>query len=196
MKNSQTRTNQFGYNAAQSASGPSSDSPLYSTLNGKTGPPSRSGTPSTLLQPYGGETIYDSLAKGKGKQDDFLTLDMGPPVTSFGGGGGNQSYEQMQMLQQEDQSDTYYQSRSTAITQIESTIQELGGIFSQLATMVSMQADQVQRIDQDTFDVATNVEGAQRELLRYYASISSNRWLMLKVMGVLIIFFLIFVLVS
>lgn len=116
-------------------------------------------------------------------------------MTSFGGGGGG-SYEQMQLLQSEDQSDSYYQSRGTAITQIESTIQELGGIFSQLATMVSMQADQVQRIDQDTFDVVNNVEGAQRELLRYYASISSNRWLMLKVMGVLIIFFLIFVLVS
>jgi syntaxin 5 len=153
-----------------------SDSPLYSTLNGKIGPPSRTGTPSALLQPYGGETVYDSSTKGKGKQEDFLTLDMGPPVTSFGGSGGGQSYEQMQLLQQEDQSDSYYQSRGTAITQIESTIQELGGIFSQLATMVSMQADQVQRIDQDTFDVVNNVEGAQRELLRVSRNSYFENW--------------------
>ena len=33
-----------------------------------------------------------------------------------------------------------------------------------------------------------NVTGAQRELLKYYASITSNRWLMLKIFGVLIIF--------
>lgn len=46
----------------------------------------------------------------------------------------------------------------------------------------------MQRIDADTVDIASNVSGAQRELLKYYASISSNRWLMLKVFGVLIVF--------
>ncbi len=54
--------------------------------------------------------------------------------------------------------------------------------------MVAEQRETVQRIDADTVDIATNVSGAQRELLKYYASISSNRWLMLKVFGVLIVF--------
>lgn len=54
--------------------------------------------------------------------------------------------------------------------------------------MVSEQRETVQRIDADVMDIATNVGGAQRELLKYYASISSNRWLMLKVFGVLIVF--------
>jgi t-SNARE complex subunit (syntaxin) len=84
--------------------------------------------------------------------------------------------------------DTYIQSRSTAIESIESTIAELGQIFTQLATMVAEQRETVQRIDADTVDIASNVSGAQRELLKYYASISSNRWLMLKVFGVLIVF--------
>lgn len=35
-----------------------------------------------------------------------------------------------------------------------------------------------------------------RELLKYYASVSSNRWLMIKVFGILIAFFLLFILVS
>jgi syntaxin 5 len=84
--------------------------------------------------------------------------------------------------------DNYIQSRSTAIESIETTIAELGQIFNQLANMVAEQRETVQRIDADTLDIASNVGGAQRELLKYYASISSNRWLMLKVFGVLIVF--------
>lgn len=53
--------------------------------------------------------------------------------------------------------------------------------------MVAEQRETVQRIDADTTDIADNISGAQRELLKYYASISSNRWLMIKVFGVLIV---------
>lgn len=54
--------------------------------------------------------------------------------------------------------------------------------------MVAEQRETVQRIDADVVDIASNVSGAQRELLKYFASISSNRWLMLKIFGVLIVF--------
>ena len=50
--------------------------------------------------------------------------------------------------------DNYIQSRSTAIESIESTIAELGSIFSQLAGMVAEQRETVQRIDADTTDIA------------------------------------------
>jgi hypothetical protein len=53
--------------------------------------------------------------------------------------------------------------------------------------MVAEQRETVQRIDADTTDIADNISGAQRELLKYYASISSNRWLMIKVFGALIV---------
>ena len=85
--------------------------------------------------------------------------------------------------------DNYLSSRSTAIESIESTIAELGGIFQQLAQMVAQQGETVQRIDADTSDIANNVGGAQRELLKYYTNMTGNRALMLKVFGVLIIFF-------
>lgn len=78
----------------------------------------------------------------------------------------------------------YMQQRSTAIESIESTISELGQIFSQLAHMVAEQRETVQRIDDNIMDVADNVSGAQRELLKYYNSVASNRWLMLKIFGV------------
>ena len=57
--------------------------------------------------------------------------------------------------------DQYLSSRSTAIETIESTVAELGQIFSQLAHMVAVQGEQVTRIDADTEDIAANVTGAQ-----------------------------------
>ena len=38
-----------------------------------------------------------------------------------------------------------------------------------------------------------NVEAAHTEILKYFQSVTNNRWLMVKVFGVLIFFFLIFV---
>jgi hypothetical protein len=56
-----------------------------------------------------------------------------------------------------DGQDDFIQSRSTAIESIESTISELGQIFSQLAGMVAEQRETVQRIDADTTDIAAYV---------------------------------------
>lgn len=55
------------------------------------------------------------------------------------------------------QQDQYLGQRATAIESIESTIQELGQIFTQLATMVAQQGETVQRIDADTSDIAKYV---------------------------------------
>lgn len=131
---------------------------------------------------------------------DLVSAEEGSAVE--GGGGG--AFMQMQLVEQQVRfpvsatsglylqpfhwQEGYIQQRSTAIESIESTIAELGQIFTQLAQMVAEQRETVQRIDADTQDIADNVSGAQRELLKYYASISSNRWLMLKIFGVLIVF--------
>lgn len=84
--------------------------------------------------------------------------------------------------------DNYLNERSSAIDTIESTISELGQIFSQLSSMVAIQGETVQRIDADVHDISDNVYGAQSELLKYYESIKSNRMLMFKLFGVIIIF--------
>jgi len=131
----------------------------------------------------------DTKGKSRASDNDMLAMDLTSAEEGTGG-----SYMQMQIM--EEQQNSYIQSRSTAIESIESTIAELGQIFTQLAHMVAEQRETVQRIDADTYDISSNVSGAQRELLKYYSSISSNRWLMLKLFGVLIIFFLIFILVS
>lgn len=108
----------------------------------------------------------------------------------------NQTSAQQLALMEGGGQGTYIQARGEAIEAIERTITELGGIFGQLAQMVGEQRDMIQRIDHETEDVVVNVEGGQRELLKYFASVSSNRWLMMKMFGVLMIFFLLWVLVS
>ncbi|KAK9073794.1 hypothetical protein SSX86_006388 [Deinandra increscens subsp. villosa] len=99
----------------------------------------------------------------------------------------NQQQQQMVPLQ-----DSYMQSRAEALHNVESTIHELGSIFTQLATMVSQQGELAIRIDENMEDTLANVEGAQGQLMRYLNSISSNRWLMIKIFFVLIAFLMIF----
>ncbi|ODV80800.1 t-SNARE [Suhomyces tanzawaensis NRRL Y-17324] len=101
-----------------------------------------------------------------------------------------------QMLMMEEQGSQYLQQRNRAVETIESTINEVGNLFQQLATMVSEQGEQIQRIDENVEDISLNISGAQRELLKYYAHITNNRWLFLKIFGVLIVFFFLWVLVS
>ncbi|OON20602.1 Syntaxin [Opisthorchis viverrini] len=95
-----------------------------------------------------------------------------------------------QQLSLVDQTDTYLASRADTMRSIEHTIVELGEIFQQLATMAN---ESIQRIDMNIEDATTSIEAGHSELLRYLRSISSNRWLMIKVFAVLLIFFVIFV---
>ncbi|KAG0352003.1 cis-Golgi t-SNARE syntaxin [Podila minutissima] len=101
-----------------------------------------------------------------------------------------------QQQQYAPQADQYIQNRSTAIEAVESTLQELGGIFQQLAQMVAEQRDTVQRIEANTDDIELNINEAQNQLLRYYRNISSDRWLMIKIFLTIIFVFLVISLMS
>lgn len=106
--------------------------------------------------------------------------------------------QQQQMQQQKqallfDTTNEYLEERANTMQSIESTIVELGTIFNQLATMVQHQEEMITRIDSNVNDASLNVEAAHESLLRYFNTISNNRWLMLKVFGVLFAFFMLFV---
>ncbi|KAK7206448.1 t-SNARE [Myxozyma melibiosi] len=171
---SKSRTEQFISSSSAAVKDPNfqTASPLYSQANG--------GGASSLENPYGATGDPDNPYGSKNTDGEYLTV----------------PDQQQSLMLLEEQQDTYISERNTAIEAIESTIHELGGIFSQLATMVAEQREVVQRIDADTEDIAINISGAQRELLKYFATVSSNRWLMMKVFGIVILFFLLWVLVS
>ncbi|KAG2699995.1 hypothetical protein I3760_07G213300 [Carya illinoinensis] len=129
-----------------------------------------------------------------------------PPPWANGSPSSSQSFPRKQMdgesqplvqhQQQQQQlvplQDTYMQSRAEALQNVESTIHELSSIFNQLATLVSQQGEIAIRIDENMDDTLANVEGAQGALLKYLNSISSNRWLMIKIFFVLIFFLMVF----
>lgn len=102
----------------------------------------------------------------------------------------NRTSQQLQLINEQD---TYIQSRADTMQNIESTIVELGSIFQQLAHMVKEQEETIQRIDTNVEDAQLNVEAAHTEILKYFQSVTSNRWLMVKIFLILIVFFIIFV---
>lgn len=118
-------------------------------------------------------------------QQDLLSLD--PSGSSALTRQGPQSDAQLLLMEEARPDNSYIQQRGHAIESIESTINELGSIFGQLAQMVSEQGEQIQRIDANTEDVVDNVEGAQRELMKYWSRVQGNRWLVAKMFGVLMI---------
>lgn len=132
----------------------------------------RPSSPAAGMLPVSDSPLYATPSTTpRPAQTDLLSLDPGP------------SSQQQLMLMESGGSNTYISARSEAIEAIERTIGELGGIFGQLAQMVSEQTEMIQRIDHETEDVVANVEGGQRELLKYFARVSSNRWLLVKMFG-------------
>uniref|UniRef100_A0A7N0ZUN8 t-SNARE coiled-coil homology domain-containing protein n=1 Tax=Kalanchoe fedtschenkoi TaxID=63787 RepID=A0A7N0ZUN8_KALFE len=102
-------------------------------------------------------------------------------------------HAEMSMLQQVvPQQETYSQGRAVALQHVESTISELSGIFTHLATMVAQQGELAIRIDDNMDESLSNVEGARSALLKHLTKISSNRWLMIKIFAILIFFLMIF----
>ncbi|CAH8292815.1 unnamed protein product [Eruca vesicaria subsp. sativa] len=100
---------------------------------------------------------------------------------------------EMSMLQQTvPRQENYSQNRAVALHSVESTITELSGIFTHLATMVTQQGELAIRIDDNMDESLVNVEGARSALLQHLTRISSNRWLMIKIFAVIILFLIVF----
>ncbi|KAI7747287.1 hypothetical protein M8C21_022661, partial [Ambrosia artemisiifolia] len=66
------------------------------------------------------------------------------------------------------------QNRAVALQSVESTITELSGIFTNLATMVAHQGELAIRIDDNMEETLSHVEGARGALLKHLNQISSN----------------------
>uniref|UniRef100_A0A1I7XIK6 E3 ubiquitin-protein ligase hrd-1 n=1 Tax=Heterorhabditis bacteriophora TaxID=37862 RepID=A0A1I7XIK6_HETBA len=102
-----------------------------------------------------------------------------------------ESYKSQQQLTMRDHSESYAQARANTMETIEGSISELGQIFSQLASLVNEQGEMITRIDSNVEDTAINIDAAHSELVKYFHNISKNRWLMIKVFGVLMVCYII-----
>ncbi|CAI5741848.1 unnamed protein product [Hyaloperonospora brassicae] len=105
-----------------------------------------------------------------------------------GGVGGMQ--QQQQYRPREDN-----QTRYNNAAQVESTIVEITGMYTRMATMVAEQGEIISRIDDDMDIAQTNVEAAHDELLKLFHMVQGNRSLILKLFLVLIVVIFLFVVV-
>jgi syntaxin 5 len=88
--------------------------------------------------------------------------------------------------------ESFLRNRANAMQTVEQTIVEMSRVFMQLSNMVKEQEEQIQRIDHNVDFTEMNVNDAHTELLRYFRSLTGNRWLMIKIFLVLIFFFIVF----
>lgn len=65
--------------------------------------------------------------------------------------------------------------------------------FVQILIKVIIKFLLIFRIDSNIEDTEINVEAAHAEILKYFQSVTNNRWLMIKIFAVLIFFFIFFV---
>lgn len=135
-----------------------------------------------LIRPRGSAGLQLGLGGGASSSSSSAQM---PPAPSF-----MQSQQQLQLAAPQD---TYLSSRAEALRNVENTIVELGTIFQKLSTMVAEQGEMAIRIDENIDDTLSNVTSAQEQLLKYLNNISSNRWLIMKVLFVLLVFLIIFI---
>lgn len=100
------------------------------------------------------------------------------------------SQQQDQLLMTRE-SDDYYMNREEAVKNIEKTVAELGQMYERFGSILAEQEQQTVRIRNDVDDYAANMDEAQTMLQKMFTDLSSNKWLVIQLMTILL-FFLVF----
>jgi syntaxin 5 len=93
------------------------------------------------------------------------------------------------------QNDTQLAQREEAMSELESTVTEVQSIFIEMAKLIAMQGESVERIDDNIDSAERSVERGHGELVKALTAATSNKWLMMKIFGILLGFFILFVVV-
>lgn len=111
--------------------------------------------------------------------------------SSSGDGGSSDVAVQVPELAVAQQS-SYYRLRADAVRQIEQSMVQLQGIYTQLAGMVQEQDELLDTIDHNIDDAVLHVDAAHGVLQKQLARVSKNRWLIMKILAVLFVTVIIF----
>jgi len=110
----------------------------------------------------------------------------GPPMGTDVSGAGSDVVIELGAPQMEMQQE-YSESRALSVQDIEKSIHELAGVFSKLGEMVSLQQEQIERIDTNMEEALHNVDEGHSQLVKYYQTLTGNRALMAKIFFILLI---------
>jgi len=83
--------------------------------------------------------------------------------------------------------------RASQIRDLEANVIEMGDMFRKLAEHVAIQNEQILRIDDNLMMADIHADEAHRQLTHYLTSVSTNRWLAVKIFGVLLVFIVLFI---
>lgn len=159
------------------ASGYGGGSDYYGT-GGSSGPRLRHASSEPMASYSGSYSSY-----GNPNNTPLTPLDIQRMETE----GGQQ--QQMQLIPDQD----YLQQRADAMSQVESSIVELGTIFNKLAVMVSEHREMVHRVEDNVDDANTNVMLSLNSLTDTLQNLQTNRALFFKILSVLVVFIVFFV---
>eukprot|EP01083_Nonionella_stella_P041898 113402_1 len=87
----------------------------------------------------------------------------------------------------------YTESRFQAVRNIEKMVHEVGELYQMLMSHVTQQDEQIISIHDNVDTSQKNIEAGHRYLLQTFDRVRRNRWLILKIFAVLIVFAIIFV---
>jgi len=127
-------------------------------------------------------THSHSKGNGDGDHDDDKEDDL-----------EQQTQDQQMMHVDEIEQDQYLASRQAAVQQIESTIVEISQMYKRVLTLLAAHDETLIRIEVQSEDALNDVEHGYEQLLKYFSSISSTKWLVLKIFAVLICFLVLFI---
>lgn len=128
-------------------------------------------------------TLFNALGNdhdhGSSEGDTVLDMSNGP------------SAQALALLQ----NDNYLESRASQMEAIEATMAEVSEVMKDMATVIFEQGEKVETLHENTENAANTVEGAVKTLQKTLDQVSNNRWLMMKIFGILLFFFILFVVV-
>ncbi|KAJ4461298.1 Syntaxin 5 [Paratrimastix pyriformis] len=86
----------------------------------------------------------------------------------------------------------YHASRTQSMTRVQRTLAEIGRMFQDFTQLVYSQGEQLRIIDDNLDHTLDNLEAATGELKTAQKKISSNRWLIIKILLIIVAFLLVF----
>ena len=124
-------------------------------------------------------------AHGAGAHGDTV-IDMSGMMTPQPPGSGD-SYAQQQAWMPRSR-----KHREQEVTAMQSTLADIGQMFSRFSAIVAEQGELIERIDANTEASVNNVEEAHNQILKYSKYVQGNRGLIVKTFAVLAFFIVLF----
>jgi len=143
----------------------------------------------------GSKTSEITNRRNNKKEAAFLKKGKGVDLEESGNGYANGHNVSSPMMAQENHDIEFLKKRQDSVKSIQKALEEVGGIFTRISTMVQMHEVMIERIDKDTEDSLKHVEGGKKELVKYFKDISSMRRMIISIFIFLMIFATIYVLI-